>query len=123
MEDLLIEHPTMSVYAQQCQPLGQEPKNPLEQTQDPSRMQVAIRNQNRQIVLYHTHARRQIAAQLGIPIQTPSIQQEQIEASATKPKADKKQSNKKNTNFIRVNRGKKSFKIHHCGVKAGRRRC
>lgn len=127
MENLLLEHPTMSFYAQ-CQeslPTNEQKQQTINEqtfTQDPSEMQVAIRNQNRQVVLYHNHARQQLAEQLGIPWKVPKPPQNEPAAGPTHPKPTKKSLKKHNENMIRVTRGKKAFKIHHCGVKAGRRR-
>lgn len=127
MENLLLEHPTMSFYVQRQDPLPpdeqkREAQNEQTFTQDPSKMQVAIRNQNRQVVLYQNHARQQLAAQLGIPWEAPKPPQNEPAAGPAHPKPTKKSLKKHNENMIRVTRGKKAFKIHHCGVKAGRRR-
>ncbi len=102
--------------------------NPHEQNEynnnsgnDPRNMQITLRNQNTQLVLYQNHIRQELAARLGVPVSPDTIQQQQIDASSTKQKSSKKHPAR--PTFIRVSRGKKAFKIHQCGVKAGRRRC
>ena len=120
LEDLLIENPTMSIYQNDVD-RNEYNNNTSDTAKDPRNMQVMLRNQNTQLVLYQNHARQQLAARLGIPVCPVTIQKQQIDASSTKQKNGKKHSAR--PTFIRVARGKKSFKIHQCGVKAGRRRC
>lgn len=130
MENLLIEHPTMSVYAghtQQQLALTEQEQETANRKQlvlvDRSKQQVVLRNQNRAVVLHQNQARLQLAERLGIPLHNPPVIHEA--AAAAHPKESKKLLNKRNAtnNNIRVTRGKKSFKIQKCGVKAGRRRC
>ena len=119
LEDLLIEHPNMSVYAGATATPTGNPGNENNSNRDPKNMQLQLRNQNTQLVLYRNHVRQQLAAGLGIPVCPETIQKQQIDASST---SNKKSGGKKHS-YIKVSRGKKAFKIHQCGVKAGRRRC
>lgn len=98
-----------------------ETKSQTDNEKDPKNMQVVLRNQNTQLVLFQNRTRQLMANHLGIPASPESFQKQQIDASASKPRNGKRSPNKQT--FIRVSRGKKAFKIHQCGVKAGKRRC
>lgn len=116
MDNLLLEHPTMSIYQQV---IGTDSKDKQLVPYDTSKMQVAIRNQNKQLVLYRKRNQMELATQMGITLKTgPKMVAEPAPAP---PKLNKK-ATKKHNNNIRIVRGKKFYKIHQCGVKAGRRR-
>jgi secreted PhoX family phosphatase len=125
MENLLLENPTMSVYSKQHQN-DEENSKELQNKQllpyDTSKMQlVPVNNNNKQLVLYNNKAKLELADKMGIPLTSKETKPpEKVEE--THPKTTKKSLKKHNTNMIKVVRGKKSFKIHQCGLKAGRRR-
>lgn len=125
LEDLLIEHPTMSIYRTNSSNDQDEEFNETRsqngKEKDPKEMQVVLRNQNTQLVLFQNRTRQLMADHLGIPATQESFQKQQIDASSSKPRSGKRSPAKQT--FIRVSRGKKAFKIHQCGVKAGKRRC
>ena len=111
----------MSVYVGATATPTGNPGNENNANIDPKNMQLQLRNQNTQLVLYRNHVRQQLAAGLGIPVCPETIQKQQIDASSTS--TNKQKSGGKKQSYIKVSRGKKAFKIHQCGVKAGRRRC
>lgn len=132
MENLLLENPTMSIYGRHARQLTseemQESKNNCKELvpYDAKRRQVVQYSQaNRQLVLIRRRERVELASQMGIPLEPPAMEKPAEPASAASnpvPKLNKKSLKKHNSNNIRITRGKKSFKIHQCGVKAGRRR-
>ena len=128
LENLLLDNPTMSFY-NKCSTTHDEVCNELKNKQlvpyDKTKKQVVLHsNENKKLVLYNLQAKQELAKKLGIPLviskneQRPSVEP----ISQAIPKTNKKSLNKHNKNMIRVTRGKKTYKIHSCGIKAGRRR-
>ena len=129
VENLLLENPSMSVYGHQVNPITieetQESKNKQLVPYDMHRRQIVRYSQNnRQLVLLRRQEQQELANQMGIPLE-PFIPEKPSESAPNPcpiPKVSKKALKKHNNTNIRITRGKKSYKIHQCGVKAGRRR-
>ncbi|XP_003388402.1 PREDICTED: uncharacterized protein LOC100633395 [Amphimedon queenslandica] len=129
VENLLLENPSMSVYGCQVTPVTneetQESKNKQLVPYDMHRRQIVRYSQNnRQLVLLRRQEQQELANQMGIPLE-PFVPEKPCESAPIPcpiPKLSKKALKKHNNNNIRITRGKKCYKIHQCGVKAGRRR-
>lgn len=126
LENLLIEHPTMSVYSQRPTSATDEHdgvETDDQQTQEPT---ASTQNTNTELALrkQNTRARQaqrmQLATQLGIPLH---ISRQTKPPLIPRPKPTRRTIHRQNQSYIRVVRGKKAYKIQHCGVKAGKRRC
>ena len=122
-ENLLIEHPTMSVYTQRPSSATRsdhEDEIDNQETQDstagPQTTELVLRTQATRA---EQTRRLQLATQLGIPMH---VSKPPLQISQAKPPG-RKIMHRQNQSHIRVVRGKKTYKIQHCGVKAGRRRC
>ena len=81
----------MRAHTPQPPPLTEQEQEAENQKQlvlvDRSKQQLAIRNQNHQIVLRQNHARQQLAERLGIPLHKPPVIHEAAAAAAaTHPK-------------------------------------
>lgn len=120
LENLLIEHPTMSIYSQQPNsPLivinDDDANSPDKQDHTPTDLQNIV---STQAIRAEQTRRIQLATQLGIP-----LQKQRLPVCKPCPKPTRRTMRRQNQTYFRVMRGKKAYKIQHCGVKAGQRRC
>ena len=118
LENLLIEHPTMSVYAQHAPPTS-EPSNSNDNatTDYRTKNQVSKENMNARVVIPH---QRQLAYHLGVS--QPGHKVEALPVIPPKVKLTRKALHRQNKNYIQVTRGKKCYRIQQCVMKGGRRR-
>ena len=112
LENLLIEHPTMSVY-------GQVPRRETPREGERERAQA----QAREAVLLRNRQRYQVAERLQVPLGTNRNHQ-----AGTKPKGDQLRVTRKavrrhNNVRQRNGRGRQTLSVKKCSFVAGRRRC
>lgn len=126
LENLLIEHPTMSVYSQR--PSSATAENVAEETDDHQTQEPIAdkRNTNTDLVLKKRNTRAKkaqrmrLATQLGVPLH---LSKQNKPPLIPRPKPARRMMHRQNQNYLRVARGKKAYKMQHCGVKTGKRRC
>ena len=109
----------MSIYKQRSNSAPSVSEHESQNNEDTNISQTE--RENRQMREYAIQ-RRNLAAQLGVPdeIKPPHLKPpNQIQRS----NATRKILARQNRTHITVMRGRKAYKIKHCGVKAGRRRC
>ena len=126
LEDLLIEHPTMSVYhhvtsgdvGSEEESLPQENENEramLEQDGQQSSI-----NHNRELVLLQNRQRQQLAIHMQVPL--TAEQHPSYKALPKPPKMSRKALRRHNANILRSNKPR-TIRVQKCCFKAGRRRC
>ena len=131
LEDLLIEHPTMSVYHhvisgnvdreeendhEENDHEENENERALLQEDDP---QSSI-NHNRELVLLQNRQRQQLAIHMQVPL--TAKQYPSHKALPKPPKMSRKALRRHNTNNLRSNKSR-TVRVQKCCFKAGRRRC
>lgn len=119
LEDLLIEHPTMSVYRQNSQ--NHENENTADMEAERTTPNTDEQwNQNRKLVLHQNRQRQQLAAYLQIPLTRNVLGTPSKSSQATKhPKVTRKAIKRHNgASRLGIKR-----QVQKCGFKAGRRRC
>ena len=118
LENLLIEHPTMSVYAQRAAPTSETHNgNDNAENDGRTKTQESDKNKNARVALRH---RQQLAYHLGVSQSTKKV--EALPVIPPKVKLTRKGLYRHNKNYIRATRGKKCYRIQQCVVKGGRRR-
>ncbi len=122
LEDLLIEHPTMSVYRQNSTNELDSTTSRDNQTDTPEQQVIdetnEERNQIRQRAFLENQRRLQLAAQMQIPVTTNKTKQPPPKDS--KPQKLTRRALKRHNPMSR--HGAK-HQVQKCGFKAGRRRC
>lgn len=116
LEDLLIEHPTMSVYRQNS-------TNEVESLHEDTESEgidgdIEEQNQNRELVLLANRRRQQLAALMDIPANEPK--RATPKSGSGKPPKLTRRALKRHNPMSRV--GIK-HQVQKCGFKGGRRRC
>lgn len=120
LENLLIEHPTMSVYAQHAAPTS-EPSNGNDNAKNDDRTQTQESGENNKNARVALRYQRQLAHHLGVS--QPGHKAEALPAVISpKVKLTRKGLHRHNKNYIQVTRGKKCYRIQQCAMKGGRRR-
>lgn len=132
LENLLIEHPTMSIYGQ-VPGEGNENREEVREgavgeTQrqaDTSETDLQrTRNQTQEMVLLRNRQRYQVAVHLQLPLQTAQVDSGDSAASAKPPlRLTKKGTRRMNLVKHRNTRGKQTYHIKKSTFVAGRRRC
>lgn len=130
MEDLLIEHPTMSIYHQNSRNEEEKsedgkPKvnddgndeNDDDDNNDEERA-IELRNQNRELVMMQNRQRQQLAMELNIPL-TRDVNRTAPKRGSNKPPKLTRRALKRQNPTTRI--GVK-HQVQKCGFKAGRRR-
>lgn len=114
LEDLLIEHPTMSVYRQnstnEVASVAAESDNMDEDIEE--------RNQNHELALVQNRQRQQLAAHMNIPLN--EAKRPAPKGGSDKPLKLTRRALKRHNPMSRI--GAK-HQVQKCGFKAGRRRC
>ena len=134
LENLLIEHPTMSVYGQvpgegngNREELREEAVGEAQQQRqaDTSERDLQrMRNQTQEMVLLRNRQRYQVAVHLQLPLQTAQVDAGDSAASAKPPlRMTKKGTRRLNLVKHRNTRGKQTYHIKKSTFVAGRRRC
>ena len=121
LEDLLIEHPTMSVYRQNS--TNEMDSTNREEEQDRAEQDMADQaneQQNRihQIALIENERRRQLAQHMQIPLTTNRAKRPPPKDSK-QPKLTRRALKRHNP----MTRAGAKYQVQKCGFKAGRRRC
>ena len=117
LEDLLIEHPAMSVYRQNSQNDENEDATADIQVEASRDEQW---NQNHELVLRQNRQRQQLAAHLQIPLTRDALSVPSQGSLCIKhPKATRKATKRHNS----ASRLGIKHHMQKCGFKAGRRRC
>jgi hypothetical protein len=113
MEDLLIEHPAMSIYQQNT-------TNEVESLHGSEGVDESIEEQNlnRELALIENRRRRQLAAHMDIPANEPK--RTTPKSGSGKPQKLTRRALKRHNPMSRI--GAKN-QVQKCGFKAGRRRC
>lgn len=116
LEDLLIEHPTMSVYHSACShDIAGQPSNEI----DPSAAQVNSNAENhiRELVQIRNRHRHELATQLQIPLTAGGVgvSKKPLDRN-TPPRLTRRALKRHNANKV------KPSKIQKCSFKAGKRR-
>jgi hypothetical protein len=124
LENLLIEHPTMSVYGQVSLHGGRE-EGGDEERELREREQRRARAEAREMVLLRNRQRYQVARQLHVPV--GSNRNHKTESPA-RPKTDalrvtRKAARRHNNTRQRNARGRQVMSVKKCSFVAGRRRC
>ena len=132
MEDLLIEHPTMSVYHHARTTGGvsnsnEQLTNINHASEDGAQGETPTgrgghENQNRELVLLQNRLRHQVAVQMAIPLVPVRQQSPRTLLPYKPPKLTRKALKRHNTNSC-GQKGKQSYRVQKCWFKAGRRRC
>lgn len=118
LENLLIEHPTMSVYVQHAAPTSEPSNGNATTTDDRTRTQENGENRNARMIL--CHRQQLLAYHLGA--RQPERKVELLPIIPPQVKLTRKALHRRNKNYIRVTRGKKCYRIQQCVTKGGRRR-
>lgn len=124
LEDLLIEHPTMSVYHQHSdrtdsninEQLDNDVQNP------PGGAENAVRN--RELVLLQNRQRQQVAMHLHLPATVNTRRSARTLPPSKPPHLTRKALRRHNGSGARGKTGKKQvYRVPKCYLKAGKRRC
>lgn len=116
LEDLLIEHPTMSVYRQNS--TNEEASLHRDTESEGINEEIEEQNQNRELALLENRRRRQLAAHMDIPVNEPK--KAALKNGSGKPQKLTRRALKRHNPMSRI--GAK-HQVQKCGFKAGRRRC
>lgn len=114
LEDLLIEHPAMSVYRQNSNNEAESVHAEMEVADEATEQQ----NQNRELALLQNRQRQQLAAHLQIPLD--GTKRPALKNGGGKPPKLTRRALKRQDPMARL--GVK-HQVQKCGFKAGRRRC
>ena len=116
LENLLIEHPTMSVYGQMTRGTTERPEDEEEAERERERAQQA-----REMVILRNRQRMQVAEQLQLPL-APN-KNRQIRPKADQVRVTRRAARRLNSVRQRNNRGRQTVIMKKCTFVAGRRRC
>ena len=123
LEDLLIEHPTMSVYHQHTdgnineRQLDNDVRNP-----PGGGAENAVRN--RELVLLQNRQRQQVAMHLHLPLTVNTRRSAKALPPGKPPRLTRKALRRHNSSGARGKTGKKQvYRVPKCYLKAGKRRC
>lgn len=130
LEDLLIEHPTMSVYHQvkssnsnveseeERGSQGNENERTLVLHHDHQRSM----NCNRELVLLQNRQRQQLAMHMQLPLTVQQYPTYKDLPPGKPPRVSRKALQRHNANSLRSNKSR-VYRVQKCCFKAGRRRC
>ena len=116
LEDLLIEHPTMSIYRQNSTNEVESVNRDAGEIPDENSEE---QNQNRELVLLQNQQRQQLAAQLQLPLGNKRKPLPRNNKSDHPPKLTRRALKRHNP----MSRQNGKFQVQKCSFKAGRRRC
>lgn len=126
LENLLIEHPTMSVYGQ----VPEEGEGTRDEEEDDrksenDREQERARAQAREMVRLRNRQRYQVAVQLQLPMRNNQNNcAEQLTKTIKTPlRVTRKGAQRHNQTKQKTARGKQNLHVKKCSFVAGRRRC
>lgn len=121
LEDLLIEHPTMSFYHQNS--INEESnESEIRETEvEVPDANLEEQNQNRELVLFQNRRRQQLAAHMQIPLTRETVGSPRKDGNGKPPKLTRRALKRHNNNSA-LRLGVK-HQVQKCGFKAGRRRC
>lgn len=120
LEDLLIEHPTMSVYRENSSS-SDEAENVNRENTDAEVVDEGNEelNQNRELVLLQNQQRQQLAAHMQIPLAGKKKASPPRNGSNHPPKLTRRALKRHNP----MSRQGGKYQVQKCSFKAGRRRC
>ena len=120
LENLLIEHPTMSVYGQVSLHGGREEEGGDEERE---REQRRARAEAREMVLLRNRQRYQVARQLHVPVGSNRNHKTESPAKTDALRVTRKAARRHNNTRQRNARGRQVMSMKKCSFVAGRRRC
>ena len=115
LENLLIEHPTMSIY-EQVEPEGENG----ERTEDGEQSQ-RPRHQEQEVVMMRNRQRYQVAMQLQLPLRKGKKDAHHAKKSSLR--VTRKEARRLNMTLNKSGRRKQTLHVKKCSFVAGHRRC
>lgn len=125
LENLLIEHPTMSVYGhvQRDGDVGSSEDEDRLRDEEVERERQRAQAQEREVVLLRNRERYQMSVQLQLPLTHHKTEQSLIKTEKGPLRVTRKSTRRHNNIKQRNGRGKQNLTIKKCSFVAGRRRC